>query len=109
MDSDKACTATFDATTAGKISLHRLFHPGVIDHLYTTNPDEVEAAKSLGYLDEGVSGYVYASQVQGTVALHRLFHPGVSDHLYTTNPNEVESAKQLGYLYEGIQCYIFSN
>jgi len=40
------------------VPLFRLFHPASGDHFYTTYPEERDRAKTRGYLDEGIVGYV---------------------------------------------------
>jgi len=48
------------AGVAGSVPLYRVYRPASTDHFYTTSAAERDAAvASLGYLDEGVAGYVW--------------------------------------------------
>lgn len=39
--------------------LYRLKHPGIPDYFYTTNHGEYKQASSNGWVDQGISGYVW--------------------------------------------------
>jgi hypothetical protein len=84
--------------------LYRYWNPGIGDHFYTTNWNELGAGK-YGWRYEGIQCYVYLQQQQGTVPLYRYWNPGIGDHFYTTNWNELGAGKY-GWRYEGIQCYV---
>ena len=91
------------------VPFYRLYGPMQIDHFYTANVDEmVNAISHLGYVEEGIAGYIYPDQVSGTVPFYRLYNPAQTDHLYTTNVAERDNAmSHLGYLNEGIAGYIY--
>ncbi len=42
--------------------LYFLYHPSVKDHLYTTNPDEIPQALSVGFENRGIIAYVWNAQ-----------------------------------------------
>ena len=91
------------------IPLYRLYSPGVVDHFYTTNAAERDnAIQHLGYNDEGVAAYVYATQVRGTIPLYRLYSPSANDHFYTANAQERDSATKSGFTVDGIAGYVYS-
>jgi hypothetical protein len=43
---------------SGTVPLFRLFRPSNHDHFYTISQDEVNTANQMGYVFEGISGYV---------------------------------------------------
>jgi len=49
------------APCGGNLPLYRLVLPGPNDHFYTTSLSEHDTAIGLGYLDEGITGYVWQS------------------------------------------------
>lgn len=93
----------------GTIPLYRLYHPGRWDHFYTTSVTEKEdAIVNLGYMPQGVAGWVYAKSdgAVGAVPLFRMFKKDAVDHLYTTSMEERNAQEGDGYIYERVQCYI---
>jgi hypothetical protein len=88
------------------VPLYRLAHPSG-DHFYTTDAVERQnAITTIGYVDEGITGYVHRDQTGSTVPLFRLFNATTHDHFYTTSGPERDSATGAGYAFEGIQCYV---
>jgi len=66
------------------------------------------ATSSLGYSAEGITGYIFPTQVTQTVPLYRSYSAGGTDHFYTVNKAESDNAvANLGYSYEGIAGYVF--
>lgn len=89
------------------VPLYRLAHPAG-DHFYTTDDGERQnAINAIGYVDEGIAGYVRRNQTGSTVPLFRLFNAASGDHFYTTSAPERDSATGVGYVFEGIQCYVW--
>jgi len=41
------------------VPLYRLFHYGKHDHFYTRSAAERDRARGLGYVDEGITCYVW--------------------------------------------------
>ena len=63
--------------------------PVTSEHFYTTNQTEAEgAATTLGFVIEGIAGYVYSNQQPSTLPLRRLYNGGISRHFYTINETE---------------------
>ncbi|KAJ7247312.1 hypothetical protein C8J57DRAFT_1523085 [Mycena rebaudengoi] len=84
------------------VPLYRAYNPSSGDHFYTTSLNERKAAWQ--YTKEGITGYVYPSQICGSVKLVRLYNN--QDHFYTTDPQEVNDARRAGYHVEGDAGYI---
>jgi len=91
------------------VPLYRAFLPGFTNHFYTADKVEMDHAIScLGYSAEGITGYIFPTQVTQTVPLHRSFLPGYTNHFYTVDKAESDRAvAHLGYSYEGIVGYVF--
>lgn len=101
----------------GLTPLHRLYHPGKGDHLYTIRAGEKSEAKLDGYVEEGISGYVwvppfYITPVSETsdpsvlVDLRNTFSaPGLGDNIVlgwarsTWYMSEVRDARE-NYAYD---------
>lgn len=92
-------------TAATRVALYRYWNPGVTDHFYTTNWNELGFGR-YGWNLEVVQCYVYQSQIPGSVPLYRYWNPSIGDHFYSTSWAELGSGKY-GWNYEGIQCYVF--
>ena len=66
------------------------------------------ATSTLGYVAEGITGYIFPTQEIQTVPLYRSYQPSVIDHFYTVDKAESDnSVTKLGYSYEGITGYVF--
>jgi hypothetical protein len=102
-----AAPAPQPAAASGRVPLYRL--ASASDRLYTTSTEERDRVEQQGYRDEGIAGYVAATQVPGTLPLYRLAKqngPG-TEHFYTDNAGERDKAiSQLGFHLEGIAGYV---
>jgi C1A family cysteine protease len=87
-----------------RVPLYRYWNPGIGDHFYTTNWNELGSGR-YGWGYEGIQCYVSGQSQAGMVPLYRYWNPGIGDHFYTTNWNELGSGRY-GWGYEGIQCYV---
>lgn len=105
-DAQAQATAT---ALASKVPLYRLVNNAAGYHFYTTDSAERDnAMNKLGYQSEGITGYVFSTQIDGTVPVYRLASRKNGDHLYTTSTQERDNvANNLGYVYEGIAFYLF--
>jgi hypothetical protein len=95
------------AQIPGSVALMRLHNPDSTDHLYTTSWAERQNAIAIGFLYEGIVGYVFPANasVPGTVPLHRFYVGGdACYHFYSTN-----AAAGGGSSYEGIACHVWSS
>ena len=90
------------------IPLYRMYSGSAVDHFYTTSASERDnAVEHLGYSDEGIAAYVYATDICGAIPLYRTYSPGATDHFYTTSESERNNAvAHLGYNDEGIAAYV---
>jgi hypothetical protein len=81
------------------------------DHFYTVSSQERDyTITEYGYTDEGITGYVYMSQVENSTPLFRLWNDEVKDHFYTTSAQErAEAIANYGHEDEGIVCYVFTS
>jgi len=97
------------AMPTATVQLHRLVNDKG-EHFYTASTVEKDRViKVDGYRDEGVVGYIWATQVSGTDALHRLYRgsKGIRDHFYTVDIAEKQRVEDRdGYKEEGITGYI---
>ena len=88
-----------------RLPLYRYWNPGICDHFYTTNWNELGSGR-YGWGYEGIQCYVSGQAQSGMVPLYRYWNPGNGDHFYTTNWNELGSGRY-GWGYEGVQCYVY--
>lgn len=94
-----ASTCTTSSYVDKLTAIYRWWSPSLSDHMYTTNANE----KPNGYRYEGISGYVFNTQVSGTQPIYRSSKASIGAHYYgTTN-----DAAQYGYTPEGIIGYAF--
>jgi hypothetical protein len=68
-----------------------------IMHFYTTSENE----PATGYVEEGIAGYVFSSEIEGATPLYRWRHPESNLHFYTIVDSPI-----LGYTKEKIECYV---
>ena len=78
--------------TAGvyAVPLYRLYHPGVLQHHWTTDWYETTVLAAGSWSDQGIPGYVLPTAVAGTVPLYRLALAYPPLHLWTTDQNEYQ-------------------
>ncbi|KAH7105007.1 hypothetical protein BKA62DRAFT_669316 [Auriculariales sp. MPI-PUGE-AT-0066] len=107
------CRLFADNQTSSTVPFYRLWSGDAADHFYTTSEAQRTYALSIGYVDEGVTGWVYPAALCGTVPLYRLYvdtgnGPTKKDHFYTIDAAERDYAvSQYGYTFEGIEAYVF--
>jgi hypothetical protein len=88
-----------------RLPLYRYWNPGIADHFYTTNWNELGSGR-YGWGYEGIQCYVFGQPQTGAVPLYRYWNPSNGDHFYTTNWAELGSGRY-GWGYEGVQCYVY--
>lgn len=106
---------TKSCTYSGELaSLKRAFHQPSIDHLYTTDENEISTLSQRGWRIEGTAGFLGrtddATNCGGQLRpLHRLYLPPRLDHLLTIWEEEKQNAmNRLGYTFESIIGYCAS-
>ena len=79
------------------------------DNFYTINATEMQhTIATQGYVTDGITAYVYTSDLCGSVSLYRAYSQTNTDHYYTTSLTERDTAIDVGgYVDEGIVAYIF--
>lgn len=93
---------------ADRIPMYHVFHPGQIDHFYTTDAVERSQAIANGYEDHGIAFYVEDSARSGAVPLYRTYKGAPqTDHFYTTNANDVALVVSWGWVQEENEGYVF--
>jgi hypothetical protein len=89
------------------IPLFRAYHPGILQHLWTTDSNE---AATLGgtssWFYEDIIGYMLPTQAAGTIPLYRLALASPPIHLWTTDLNEYTVLQTRGWTGEGIIGYV---
>ncbi len=88
---------------------HRVYNPNNGEHHYTTDKNEYDVLPTYGWVQEGVDGYVFASQVTGSEPLYRLYNPNSGLHHWTMDIIERDVLIGLGWVDEGIACYVFAS
>lgn len=93
----------------GAIPLYRMWSPTRSDHFYTVSESQRDnAVQKRGYTDEGVTAYVYGTQLCGSVPLYRTFNPVAYDHFYTVNETEkLDFIDHRGYVDGGMVGFVF--
>lgn len=90
----------------GTIAIYEQYNGTTHDHIYTTDPNERQAAVNKGFTPGTVLGYIgpVAGNPRTTTALYRLVSVLHSDHLYTVDINEAATAvANIGYAWDPIQ------
>ena len=96
---------TIDSVDA--VPYYRVYNPNSFEHHWTTDANEYNVLGTMGWIQEGADGYVFASQVSGSEPLYRLYNPNDGLHHWTMDSNERTVLMDLGFIDEGIACYVF--
>lgn len=80
--------------------VYRLSHPGVNDHVYTSDPNEISTlCNNHGwYTDFSGRPSFYSG---GNIKIYRLYDPSRGQHLLTIDENEYNTLPQYGFRQEG--------
>ena len=89
------------------VPYYRLYNPNTFEHHWTTDANEYNVLGARGWTQEGVDGYVFASQVSGSEPLYRLYNPNDGLHHWTMDTNERTILIGNGFIDEGVACYVF--
>ncbi|HMR55171.1 MAG TPA: hypothetical protein PKD34_01095 [Candidatus Doudnabacteria bacterium] len=82
-------------------ALYRFYSSRDSDHYYSTSP-----TIPSGFVGEGITAYIYKTQVSGTVPMYQSYNPELKDHYYTT---DMAGAQTFGYRLDGVVGYIYPN
>ncbi|HMQ01469.1 MAG TPA: hypothetical protein PKD79_00130 [Candidatus Doudnabacteria bacterium] len=82
-------------------ALYRFYSSRDNDHYYATTPNI-----PAGFVGEGITAYIYKSQVAGTVPLYQSYNVELKDHYYST---DLAGAQTFGYRLDGIVGYVYPN
>jgi len=89
------------------VPLYRVHHPGIHQHLWTTDPNEYAVLGAGAWTQEGIDGYLLPSPVAGvTVPLYRLAYRFLPIHLWTTDTNEYSVLNTQGWVQEGVVGHV---
>ena len=99
--------ATIDS--ADSVPYYRLYNPYTYEHHWTTDSEEYNNLTIYGWIQEGIDGHVFASQVTGSEPLYRLYNPYNGHHHWTMTAHERNVLLGYGWVDEGIACYVFSD
>jgi predicted small lipoprotein YifL len=102
-------TAKENYTTATKdlVPVFRVFHPGTMEHLYTTGAHERDVLVEKGWKDEKVAWLTVGKDAEDAAPVYRLCYPGTGDHHYTTDKNERDTLiKTQGWIDETVAFYV---
>jgi uncharacterized delta-60 repeat protein len=86
------------------VPFYRLYHPGILQHHWTTDWYEVWVLVGTGaWQYEGIAGYLLPAAASGTMPLYRLSYPFPPLHLWTSDAYEKDVVStQYGWTYEGV-------
>ena len=91
-------------TPPAVVPLWRMYHEGIMQHLWTTCYNEYNVLVDRGWVQEGVAWYTPSTGVP----VHRLFHEGIVRHHYTADQHEISVLVQRGWNNEGVLFYCAS-
>ncbi|KAI9066537.1 hypothetical protein FKP32DRAFT_1673864 [Trametes sanguinea] len=94
------------------VPLYRVTSDLMTDHIFTTDPQEVEDALASGqWTGSEIIGAVYdpstGPNVPDVIPLYGMNNVVLTDHFLTTSMNEVQESMNLGYVYQGIIAYVY--
>jgi hypothetical protein len=101
------CDEAVSIDTVVAVPYYRLYNPNTFEHHWTTDANEYNAMATYGWIQEGIDGYVFASQVIDLEPLYRLYNPYNGLHHWTMDANERGALIGYGWIDEGIACYVF--
>jgi hypothetical protein len=82
---EETTASCIDSNYLAKLTaIYRFWSSELGDHLYTTDINE----KPVGYISEGITGYVYIEQIPGTLQINRSTKTQIGSHYYTTSAED---------------------
>lgn len=73
--------------------------------MYTIDPNEANGLPAIEFAAEGITGYVYVSQVVNTIPVYRYLSNNSHGYFYTYDYSELGGSNS-GYRYEGVAFYV---
>jgi hypothetical protein len=103
----KAYTGTTPVSGITPVPLYRLYHAGILQHLWTTDSNEYAVLATRNWTQEGIDGYILPTAISGTtVPLYRLAYAFLPIHLWTTDANENAVLATRGWIQEGVVGHV---
>jgi predicted small lipoprotein YifL len=103
----KTAKDDYSAATKDLVPVFRVFHPGTMEHLYTTGAHERDVLVEKGWKDEKVAWLTVGKDAEDAAPVYRLCYPGTGDHHYTTDKNERDTLiKTQGWIDETVAFYV---
>lgn len=91
--SQQLANGTLGVSTKPRAPLYQMWNNQTVDHYYAANEADRNFARSVGYQDQEIAGYVDTQPTPGvTVPLYELWSTTYTDHFYTTDWNQVHNA-----------------
>lgn len=87
----------------------RLYNKHSGQHHWTTSPEEYRVLGAQGWNQEGVTAYLFKTQVSNSMPLYRLYNRYSGAHHWTLDANEQRVLISLGWKDEGITGYVFQS
>ena len=85
----------------------RLFNPNSGLHHWTLDHGEYDALATLGWKQEGPTGYIFEEDMTGLAPLFRLYNPNDGNHHWTMDSFEKDVLSSIGWKFEGIAGYVY--
>ena len=80
------------------VPVYRLYSPVTLEHLYTTDRNEVDHLKTVGWQYEGKA---FTMSTEGT-PVRRFYNSVTRKHVFTTSQAEIDALKASGWSDEGV-------
>lgn len=84
------------------VQLYRLYNPNSGEHLYTSDTNERDTLRRLGWVYEGEA---WVSPSTSQTVTYRLYNPNSGDHHFTTDKHEYDVLGSIGWKKEGLAWY----
>ncbi|SFD93269.1 Ig-like domain repeat protein [Paracidovorax konjaci] len=94
----------------GRKPIYRYYNGSNDTHLFSANPADRDALlnQRMGWLDEGIAGYVASAPADGLTALYRLGKAGTDISVYTSSTQRRSELLASGWEDRGIDGYVGS-
>ncbi|QXV66333.1 hypothetical protein INP83_04410 [Mucilaginibacter sp. 21P] len=90
---------------SGTVPLYRYFNKNSGDHMYTRDVNEANTLPGIGFVSEGIVGYIPSTQTTNTKPVYRYLSNNSHGHFFTYDYSELGSGNS-GYRYEGIAFFV---